>query len=69
MFTEEILHEAYKSGDTVQTPPEMPPYLVPGARPQGRRIIRKSFATSCRRWPDTFFNLAVTDFRTRPAIL
>ena len=29
-LTEEILHKAYKSGDTVQTPPELPPYLAPG---------------------------------------
>jgi RHS repeat-associated protein len=29
VLTEEILHEAYKSGDAVQTPPEIPPYLVP----------------------------------------
>ena len=29
VLTEEILREAYKSGGTLQTPPEMPPYLVP----------------------------------------
>jgi len=33
VLTEEILREAYKSGDTVLDPPEMPPYLVPGAEP------------------------------------
>jgi RHS repeat-associated protein len=33
VFTEEILHEAYKSGSTVLTPPETPPYLVPGGSP------------------------------------
>ena len=33
VLTEEILHEAYKSGDTVQTPPEVPPYLAPRGTP------------------------------------
>jgi RHS repeat-associated protein len=33
VLTEEILHEAYKSSSTVQTTPEMPPYLVPGSPP------------------------------------
>jgi RHS repeat-associated protein len=32
-LTETILHEAYKSGDTVMEPPEVPPYLSPGAEP------------------------------------
>jgi RHS repeat-associated protein len=31
VLTEAILHEAYKSGNTVQTPLELPPYLVPGS--------------------------------------
>jgi RHS repeat-associated protein len=30
VLTEQILQEAYKSGGTAQTPPEIPPYLVPG---------------------------------------
>lgn len=30
VLTREILQEAYKSGNTVTTPPEEPPYLVPG---------------------------------------
>jgi len=29
VLTREILHNAYKSGDTVRTPPEEPPYLAP----------------------------------------
>jgi RHS repeat-associated protein len=29
VLTQDILHEAYKSGSTVLTPPEEPPYLVP----------------------------------------
>jgi RHS repeat-associated protein len=33
VLTEHILHEAYKSGSTVLSPPEMPPYLMPGASP------------------------------------
>jgi YD repeat-containing protein len=33
VLTPEILQEAYRSGDTVQTPPEVPPYLVPGSLP------------------------------------
>ncbi|NOT57510.1 MAG: hypothetical protein HOP18_23135 [Deltaproteobacteria bacterium] len=33
VLTEDILREAYKSGGTVQTPPEMPPYLIPGSAP------------------------------------
>lgn len=33
VLTEEILHEAYKSDGAVQTPPEMPPYLIPGGAP------------------------------------
>jgi RHS repeat-associated protein len=32
-LTREILHEAYKSGDTVRTPPEEPPYLAPNGSP------------------------------------
>ena len=33
VLTEEILHEAYKSGEAVSVPPEVPPYLVPGSTP------------------------------------
>jgi RHS repeat-associated protein len=33
VLTEEILHEAYRSGSAVLTPPEKPPYLIPGASP------------------------------------
>ena len=33
VLTGEILHEAYKSGDTLQTPPELPPYLAPSGTP------------------------------------
>ncbi len=33
VLTEEILHEAYRSGDAVLEPPEVPPYLVPGQPP------------------------------------
>ncbi len=32
-LTEEILHEAYRRGGTVQSPLEVPPYLVPGDPP------------------------------------
>jgi RHS repeat-associated protein len=32
-FTEEILHDAYRSGDTIADPPEIPPYLVPDVLP------------------------------------
>src|SRR5215218_8254733 len=33
VLTEDVLHEAYKSGDAVRTPPEEPPYLTPGGSP------------------------------------
>jgi len=33
VLTEEILREAYRSGATVQSPPEIPPYLVPETPP------------------------------------
>jgi RHS repeat-associated protein len=33
VLTEEILREAYKSGGTVQTPAEIPPYLTPSGPP------------------------------------
>ena len=33
VLTEEILQEAYKSGAVVATPPEVPPYLIPGGSP------------------------------------
>jgi hypothetical protein len=33
VFTDDMLREAYKSGATVQTPPELPPYLVPQSAP------------------------------------
>lgn len=33
VLTQDILHEAYKSGSTVLTPPEEPPYLVPDGPP------------------------------------
>ncbi len=33
VLTEEILHEAYKSGSTVLTPPEKPPYLASDGPP------------------------------------
>ena len=33
VLTPEILQDAYRSGDTVQTPPELPPYLVPNGAP------------------------------------
>jgi hypothetical protein len=33
VLTPEILQDAYRSGDTVQTPPELPPYLVPDGAP------------------------------------
>ncbi len=33
VLTEEILSEAYRSGDAVHHPPEIPPYLVPGDPP------------------------------------
>ncbi len=32
VLTEAILQQAYRSGTAVQTPPEIPPYLVPGGR-------------------------------------
>jgi RHS repeat-associated protein len=32
-LTQEILHQAYKSGDTVRRPPEMPPYLDTASSP------------------------------------
>jgi RHS repeat-associated protein len=33
VLTEEILHEAYETGNAVRTPSELPPYLVPGGPP------------------------------------
>ena len=33
VLTEDILHEAYKSGDAIADPPEVPPYLIPGITP------------------------------------
>jgi RHS repeat-associated protein len=33
VLTEDILCEAYKSGDAVQAPPELPPYFVPHGAP------------------------------------
>ncbi|MCI0723917.1 MAG: FG-GAP-like repeat-containing protein [Acidobacteria bacterium] len=33
ILTEEILREAYRSGDAILNPPEVPPYLVPGVAP------------------------------------
>jgi RHS repeat-associated protein len=33
VLTEAILHETYKSGDSVLSPPEIPPYLMPGSTP------------------------------------
>ncbi len=33
VLTQDILHEAYKSGSTVLTPPEEPPYIVPDGSP------------------------------------
>ena len=57
VLTEDILHEAYER-PAVQTPPEMPPYLMPATLRPGPRSIRRSFAICCRRWPATSFSPA-----------
>ena len=33
VLTEDILHQAYRSGDTVTSAPEAPPYIVPNGPP------------------------------------
>lgn len=45
VLTREILHEAYKSGDTVQTPPEEPPYLTPDGTPVWTADYPQEFRT------------------------
>ena len=45
VLTEEILREAYKSGDTVLDPPKYRPTSCPVVPHTGRRSIRRNFAT------------------------